>query len=151
MGALLAGALSSLRRVWAGGRLGADWASPRSLLGQFSYSTYRESDYDVIWDRYAYMKPLSIWFKRVNARDRSPPKSPLRISYTPHALHLIPYTLYRDPVSGIALTTASSIPTSVDCGWKASGGYRIQLERFQKVYICIALDGLECSDVYAST
>lgn len=60
-----AGALSGLQRKWGGGRLGADWASPDSLLGHFSYSTYRESDYDVIWERYAYMKPLSIWFKRV--------------------------------------------------------------------------------------
>ena len=69
---MAAGALSGLQRRWGNCRQGANWASPHSLLGRFSYSTYRESDYDVIWDRYAYVKPLSIWFKRVRAGSALP-------------------------------------------------------------------------------
>ena len=63
-----AGALSSLRRDWGQGRLGADWAAgDDGVLGLVQYSTYRERDYDAIWDRYAWVRPLSIWFERVGA------------------------------------------------------------------------------------
>ena len=61
----MAGALSGLRRDWGLGRLGADWAAGDGLLGLVQYSTYRERDYDAIWDRYAWVRPLSIWFERV--------------------------------------------------------------------------------------
>jgi hypothetical protein len=63
--ALVTGALSSLRRDWGLGRLGADWAAGEGVLGLVQYSTYRERDYDAIWDRYAWVKPLTIWFERV--------------------------------------------------------------------------------------
>ena len=62
-----AGALSGLRRDWGLGRLGADWAAGDGLLGLVQYSTYRERDYDAIWDRYAWVTPLTIWFERVCA------------------------------------------------------------------------------------
>ena len=61
----MAGALSGLRRDWGLSRLGADWAAGDGLLGLVQYSTYRERDYDAIWDRYAWVRPLSIWFERV--------------------------------------------------------------------------------------
>ncbi len=60
----LTGAFSSLRR-WGGGHLGGDWAAGPGVMGLIQYSTYSERDYDAIWDRYAWVRPLTIWFERV--------------------------------------------------------------------------------------
>lgn len=38
------------------------------MLGLVQYSTYRERDYDAIWDRYAWVRPLTIWFERVRGK-----------------------------------------------------------------------------------
>lgn len=39
---------------------------------QVTYSTYRERDYDAIWDRYAYQNGRPEWFQKVIAA-RTPP------------------------------------------------------------------------------
>ena len=90
---LLPGALSGLRRDWGQGRLGADWAAGDGVLGLVQYSTYRERDYDAIWDRYAWVRPLTIWFERVRLarlRSRHPLVSNLQApapSYTQLCVH----------------------------------------------------------------
>jgi hypothetical protein len=55
------GALARLRKRW-GSRRGGNWARWYSLLGQVTYSTYTEADYDAIWKHYAYLPELPDWF-----------------------------------------------------------------------------------------
>ncbi len=58
------GGLSGLSRKWNNGRQGAQWASSKTPLGRFMYSTYTEEDYKVIWDQYQYVSRSDDWWFR---------------------------------------------------------------------------------------
>ncbi|EIE25882.1 hypothetical protein COCSUDRAFT_46416 [Coccomyxa subellipsoidea C-169] len=60
----VSGGLSGLSRKWNNGRQGAQWASSKTPLGRFMYSTYTEEDYKVIWDQYQYVSRSDDWWFR---------------------------------------------------------------------------------------
>lgn len=48
------------------------------VVMQVTYSTYREQDYDAIWDRYAYQNGRPEWFQKVIAARTLPTLCPRR-------------------------------------------------------------------------
>lgn len=58
------GAITTLGRKAAQPSNDLVWVSEHSPMPQLMYSTYNESDFNVIWDEYAYFQPVQDWFKK---------------------------------------------------------------------------------------
>lgn len=71
-----AGGLALLQRLSLGGQPGNQWADADKALGRFLYSTYTESDYDVIWQNYMYISQDNWWvqydFGKKNCSEAGP-------------------------------------------------------------------------------
>ncbi|KAK9821791.1 hypothetical protein WJX81_004092 [Elliptochloris bilobata] len=81
------GALAGLQRRWRSspGRTGAQWVGSAKPFGVFTYSTYTEDDYSVIWDNYAYISPDTWWFKQDFGKSNCSSAHPRRADTVPQA------------------------------------------------------------------